>query len=170
MKISIVVAMAANGVIGRDNQLPWHLPADLQHFRKTTMGKPILMGRKTYESIGRPLPGRTNIVITRDAGYAADGCVIVHSIEAAMQAAGEQEEIMVIGGAEFYRQALPYTDTIYLTRIHEDFEGDTFFPELVDSEWREVERTDCKADAKNPHRYSFVRLDRVGKQPALRPT
>ena len=161
MKISIVVAMGANGVIGRDNQLPWHLPADLRHFKQTTMGKPILMGRKTYESIGRPLPGRTNIVITRDAGYTADGCVVVHSIEAAMQAVREQEEIMVIGGAEFYRQVLPYADTIYLTRIHEDFEGDTFFPELTAAEWREVERTDCEPDAKNPHRYSFLRLDRV---------
>lgn len=161
MRISIVVAMAANGVIGRDNQLPWHLPADLRHFKQTTMGKPILMGRKTYESIGRPLPGRTNIVITRDPGYTADGCVVVHSIEAAMQAAGDQEEIMVIGGAEFYRQVLPYTDTIYLTRIHEDFEGDTMFPELSAAEWREVARTDCEPDARNPYRYSFVRLERV---------
>jgi dihydrofolate reductase len=161
VKISIVVAMAANGVIGRDNQLPWHLPADLKHFRQITMGKPILMGRKTYESIGRPLPGRTSIVITRDEGYIAEGCVVVHSIEAAMQAAGDQEEIMVIGGAEFYRQVLPATDTIYLTLIHANVEGDTCFPELVDSEWREVESTDFEADEKNPHRYSFVRLDRV---------
>jgi len=161
MKISIVVAMAANGVIGRDNQLPWRLPADLRHFRQTTMGKPILMGRKTYESIGRPLPGRTNIVITRDRDYAAEGCVVVHSIEAALQAATPAEEVMVIGGAEFYRQVLPYADTIYLTRIHEDFEGDTFFPELKAAEWREVERSDCAPDEDNPHRYSFVRLDRV---------
>lgn len=161
MKISIVVAMSTNGVIGRDNQLPWHLPADLQHFKKTTMGKPILMGRKTYESIGRPLPGRTNIVITRDADYAAEGCVVVYSIEAALQAAGEQDEIMIIGGAEFYRQILPLADTIYLTRIHEDFAGDTYFPELNPAEWHEVERTDWEADEKNSHRYSFVRLERV---------
>jgi dihydrofolate reductase len=161
MKISIVVAMAANRVIGRDNQLPWHLPADLRHFKQLTMGKPILMGRKTHESIGRSLPGRTNIVITRDEGYSAEGCVVVHSIEAAMEAAGTADEIMVIGGAEFYRQVFPYTDAIYLTLIHEDFEGDTLFPELSDSEWREVERTACEADEKNPHRYSFVRLDRV---------
>ena len=153
--------MDANGVIGRDNELPWHLPADLQHFKKTTMGKPILMGRKTYESIGRPLPGRTNIVITRDSRYQAAGCVVVNSIDAAMDAAGEQDEIMVIGGAEFYRQVLPYTDTIYLTRIHETFTGDTFFPELNDADWREVERSDQAADAKNPHDYSFIRLDRV---------
>ena len=161
MKISIVVAMDTKGVIGRDNGLPWHLPADLQHFKRTTMGKPILMGRKTHESIGRPLPGRTNIVITRDTGYRAEGCVVVNSIDAALEAAGEQEEIMVIGGAEFYRQVLPRTDTIYLTRIHEIFTGDTFFPELNDADWREVERSDHAADEKNPHDYSFIRLDRM---------
>jgi dihydrofolate reductase len=161
MKISIVVAMDTNGVIGRDNGLPWHLPADLQHFKRTTMGKPILMGRKTYESIGRPLPGRTNIVITRDTAYRAAGCVVVNSIDAALQAAGGQDEIMVIGGAEFYRQALPQTDTIYLTRIHATFSGDTFFPELKAADWREVERSDHAADSRNPHDYSFIRLDRV---------
>ncbi|HAJ91173.1 MAG TPA: type 3 dihydrofolate reductase [Gammaproteobacteria bacterium] len=161
MKISIVVAMDTKGVIGRDNGLPWHLPADLQHFKRTTMGKPILMGRKTHESIGRPLPGRTNIVITRDSGYRADGCVVVHSIESALEAAGAQDEIMVIGGAEFYRQVLPRTDTIYLTRIHESFDGDTCFPDLDDADWREVERSDHTADGKNPHDYSFIRLDRM---------
>ena len=160
-RIAIVVAMDTHGVIGRDNGLPWHLPADLQHFKKTTMGKPILMGRKTHESIGRPLPGRTNIVITRDAGYRAEGCVVVNSIDAALEAAGEQDEIMVIGGAEFYRQVLPRTDTIYLTRIHETFTGDTFFPELYEADWREVECSDHSADAKNPHDYSFIRLDRM---------
>ena len=161
MKISIVVAMAANRVIGRDNQLPWHLPADLKHFKQTTMGKPILMGRKTWESIGRPLPGRTNIVITRDENYDAPGCVVVHSIEAALQAAAKQDEVMIIGGAEFYRQVLPRTDRIYLTRINEDFEGDTLFPELDSSEWQEAERVDCDADDNNPHSYSFITLDRV---------
>jgi dihydrofolate reductase len=162
MKISIVVAMAANRVIGKDNQLPWHLPADLKYFKKTTMGKPILMGRKTYESIGRPLPGRTNIVITRDKNYDAPGCVVVHSINGAMQAAAQQDEVMVIGGAELYRQILPRTDSIYLTRINEDFEGDTLFLELDSSEWQEVERLDCDADDKNPYTYSFIKLDRVG--------
>jgi dihydrofolate reductase len=162
MRISLVVAMAANRVIGRDNGLPWHLPADLQHFKRITMGKPILMGRRTWESIGRPLPGRTSIVISRDAGYAAPGCIVVHSIDAALQAAAEcGDEAMVIGGAEFYRQVLPRADTLYLTRIHADFEGDTFFPELDDSEWREVEHSDREPDVKNPYRYSFIRLDRV---------
>jgi dihydrofolate reductase len=160
-RISIVVAMDTRGVIGRDNGLPWHLPADLQHFKQTTMGKPILMGRKTHESIGRPLPGRSNIVITRDSGYRAAGCVVVNSIDAALAAAGDQDEIMVIGGADFYRQVLPRTDTIYLTRIHEAFDGDTCFPELNAADWREVERSDHTADAKNPHDYSFIRLDRM---------
>jgi len=162
MRISLVVAMADNRVIGRDNGLPWHLPADLQHFKRITMGKPILMGRRTWESIGRPLPGRTSIVITRDAGYAAPGCIVVHSVEAALQAAAEcGDEAMVIGGAEFYAQVLPRADTLYLTRIHADFEGDTVFPELDESEWREVERSDREPDGKNPYRYSFIRLDRI---------
>jgi len=161
MKISIIVAMDSNGVIGRENELPWHLPADLQHFKHTTMGKPILMGRKTWESIGRPLPGRTNIVITRDSDYQADGCVVVNSIDAALAAAGEQDEVMVIGGAEFYRQVLPRTDTLYLTRIHASFDGDTVFPELNAASWHEVERSDRAADEKNPHDYSFIRLERL---------
>ena len=168
MKISIVVAMAANRVIGRDNGLPWHLPADLKHFKETTMGKPILMGRRTWESIGRPLPGRTSIVITRDQDYAAPGCVVVNSIEAALQAAGQQEEVMVIGGAEFYRQVLPRTGTIYLTQIHADIEGDTFFPELDEAEWRETARVDCEADERNPYEYSFITLERTGGKPSGR--
>ncbi len=163
MKISIIVAMSTNRVIGRDNQLPWHLPADLKHFKQTTMGKPILMGRKTWESIGRPLPGRTNIVITRDENFEAPGCVVVHSIDSALQAAGQQDEIMVIGGADFYCQALPRADAIYLTLVHEDFEGDVFFPELDEAGWKEVERVDCEADDRNPHAYSFIRLDRVSR-------
>ncbi len=161
MKISIIVAMSVNRVIGRDNKLPWHLPADLKHFKQVTLGKPVLMGRKTWESIGRPLPGRTNIVITRDENLEAPGCVVVHSIDSALQTAGQQDEIMVIGGAEFYRQVLPRTDTLYLTRVHGEFEGDTFFPELDERAWREVERVDHEADDKNPHAYSFIRLDRV---------
>ncbi|HYQ71818.1 MAG TPA: dihydrofolate reductase [Gammaproteobacteria bacterium] len=166
MRISIIVAMAANGVIGRDNGLPWHLPADLQHFKRITMGKPILMGRRTWESIGRPLPGRTSIVVTRDTGYAAPGCIVVHSVEAGLQAAEAcADEVMVIGGAECYRQVLPLTDTLYLTRIHADFEGDTFFPVLDESEWREVGRSDCAPDEKNPYPYSFIRLERAATVP-----
>ncbi|NNJ94224.1 MAG: type 3 dihydrofolate reductase [Halobacteria archaeon] len=161
MKISIIVAMADNRVIGHDNHLPWHLPADLKHFKATTMGKPIIMGRKTWESIGRPLPGRTNIVVTRDARYTADGCVVVHSVDAALQACSADEEVMVIGGAEFYRQVLPHASTLYLTLVHDRFDGDAFFPELDACEWREVDREDFDADADNPHAYSFIRMERV---------
>jgi dihydrofolate reductase len=161
MRLSIVVAMAANRVIGRDNQLPWHLPADLKHFKQLTTGKPILMGRKTWESIGRPLPERTNIVITRDTDYTAAGCVVVHSIDAALRAAGHNDEVMVIGGSELYRQVLPQVTTIYLTRVHADIEGDTVFPEIDESEWREVERIDCEPDEKNAYAYSFITLERV---------
>jgi dihydrofolate reductase len=153
--------MADNRVIGHDNRLPWHLPADLRHFKQVTLGKPVLMGRKTHESIGRPLPERTNIVVTRDRSYTAPGCVVAHSVESALKAAEGCAEAMVIGGTEFYRQLLPITDCIYLTLVHAAFEGDAFFPELEESEWREVERTDCAPDEKNPWPYSFIRLERV---------
>jgi dihydrofolate reductase len=161
VKIAIVVAMADNRVIGRDNRLPWHLPADLRHFRQLTVGKPVLMGRKTHESIGRPLPERTNIVVTRDRSYEAPGCIVVHSIESALKAVGDREEVMVIGGMDFYRQLLPKADRLYLTLVHAAFEGDARFPELDEREWREVERMDCAPDEKNPWPYSFIRLERV---------
>jgi len=161
VKIAIVVAMADNRVIGRDNRLPWHLPADLRHFKQVTVGKPVLMGRKTHESIGRPLPERTNIVVTRDRSYQAPGCIVVHSIENALKAAGDREEVMVIGGTDFYRQLLPKADRLYLTRVHAEFEGDARFPELDEREWREVERTDCAPDENNNWPYSFIRLERV---------
>lgn len=161
MLISFVVAMARNHVIGNHNQLPWRLPADLQHFKAVTMGKPVVMGRKTFDSIGRPLPGRTNIVVTRDVAYQAEGCVVVHSIDEALRAAGDVAEVMVIGGAEFYRQLLPRADRIHLTRIDAEFEGDAWFPELNDAEWREVAREAHAPDEKNPHAYAFVTLERV---------
>jgi dihydrofolate reductase len=160
MKLSLIAAMADNRVIGHENRLPWHLPADLQHFKAITLGKPVLMGRKTWESIGRPLPGRTNIVITRDAGYVAEGCVVAHSLEEAVRAAGEAAEIMVIGGAQLYRQALPLADTIYLTLVHAEFQGDTRFPDWQPKEWRETARIDYAADDRNPHAYSFITLER----------
>jgi dihydrofolate reductase len=160
MKLSLIAAMADNRVIGHENRLPWHLPADLQHFKAITLGKPVLMGRKTWESLGRPLPGRTNIVITRDAGYVAEGCVVAHSLEEAVRAAGEAAEIMVIGGAQLYRQALPLADTIYLTLVHAEFQGDTRFPDWQPKEWRETARIDHAADDRNPHAYSFITLER----------
>jgi len=140
MKISLIAAMAENHVIGRNNQLPWRLPADLKRFKALTMGKPIVMGRKTWESLGRPLPGRTNIVITRDIGYQAEGCVVVHSIDQALEVAAGSDEVMVIGGEKLYQQVLDRADRLYLTLVKSDVEGDTWFPEFDLTQWREVQR------------------------------
>lgn len=161
MRISAVVAMSENRAIGKDNQLLWHLPADLKHFKQITMAKPILMGRKTYQSIGRPLPGRTNVVITHDENFKAEGCVVVHSIQAALDAVHDQDEICVIGGAKLYQQMLPLVDRIYLTLVHQHFSGDAFFPELNPAEWKEVERVECAADDKNAHSFSMLVLERA---------
>ncbi len=138
-RVSLIVAMARNGVIGRDGGLPWHLPEDLRHFKELTLGKPIIMGRLTHESIGRPLPGRTNIVISRNPAHDAPGCVVVTSLADAIKHAatlvGVDGEVMVIGGAQIYREALPRADRLYLTRVEVDAEGDTVFPELDASDW-----------------------------------
>jgi dihydrofolate reductase len=157
MGLSLIVARASNGVIGKDNQLPWHLPADLKHFKAITMGKPIVMGRKTFESIGRPLPGRQNIVVTRNPDFTASGITVVHSVEAAITAANETEEIMIIGGTELYKLSLPLADRIYLTDIQQDFDGDAHFPSL-DSQWREVSREDHVSD--DGLSYSFCVFER----------
>src|SRR5262245_20888513 len=161
--ISAIVAMSENRVIGDDNQLPWHLPSDLKHFKTLTSGHPILMGRKTYESIGRPLPNRTNIVITRNHAFQANGCVIVKSIEEAVSHAISihQNEIFIIGGAEVYKQFMPDIEKIYLTIVHEIFEGDAFFPELNPGEWKEASRELHEADEENDYDYSFIVLERV---------
>ncbi len=157
MIISLIWAMAENRVIGIENRLPWKLPADMQWFRKQTMGKPIVMGRKTFESFGaRPLPGRTNIIITHDQTYKAEGTVVVHSIDEALKAAGNVEEVMVIGGASFYEQMLPKADRLYVTLVHDTFEGDAWFPGVDFSSWREVERHEHEADEKNNVGCSFV--------------
>jgi dihydrofolate reductase len=161
MKLSIIVAMDLKRVIGHANRLPWHLPADLKHFKQITMGKPILMGRKTWESIGRPLPGRINIVITRDNNYTAAGCIVVHSVEAALHAAQGHDEVMVIGGEQLYRQVLPDAEMLYITRVDGVFPGDAFFPELDDAEWREVERSRHAPDGKNAHACEFITLQRL---------
>jgi len=161
MMISLIWAMADDRVIGIENRLPWKLPADMKWFRQHTLGKPIIMGRKTFESFGgKPLPQRTNIVITKDEGYQADGIVVVHSIEDALKAAGEVEEVMIIGGMSFYLQMLPRADKLYMTLIHERFAGDAWFPELDLNQWQELEREDHQADEKNPHAYSFVTMTR----------
>ena len=161
MKISIIVAMAGNRVIGIENRLPWQLPADLAHFKAVTMGKPILMGRKTYESIGRPLPGRTNIVVSRNMDFEAPGCLVVDSIEMALAEAQQEgaEEIMIVGGAHFYKQMLAAADCIYLTQVRCEVEGDAHFPE-IGPEWKESSREDHQADANNDHDYSFLVLER----------
>lgn len=161
MEISLVVAMAENRVIGANNRLPWHLPADLKHFKRITMGHPIVMGRRTWESIGRPLPGRTSIVVTRQAGYRAEGAVVVNSLEAAVEAAAESDELMVIGGAWLFEEVLGRADRIYLTEIHAELEGDTYFPGLNEDEWACVSREDFEQDEKNPYDYTFMVLERI---------
>ncbi|MFO7324888.1 MAG: dihydrofolate reductase [Pseudomonadota bacterium] len=159
--LSAAFAASDNDVIGRDNALPWHLPADLAHFKRITMGKPILMGRRTFQSIGRPLPGRRNIVITR-GGFSAPGVDVVHSIDEALALAQGEPELVNIGGAEVLRAALPRTQRFYLTRVHGQFEGDTFLPPLPPEEWREVAREEHAADERNPYPMTFLVLERTG--------
>jgi len=158
--LSIIAALSRNHVIGKDNQLPWRLPADLKHFKAVTLGKPVIMGRKTFESIGKPLPGRDNIVVTRDPQYRADGIAVTHSLDDALAQAHAAPEIMLIGGAQLYTQALPRAQRLYLTLIHADFDGDAHFPDYEPSEWRETAREDHAPDEKNPYRYSFLILER----------
>ena len=161
---SIIVARAENGVIGKDNGLIWHMPNDLKFFKETTSGHYVLMGRKSYEAIGKPLPNRLNVVITRNPDYAIEGALVTHSLTDALRLAKEQKqkEAFILGGGEIYRQALKdnLVDRIYLTEIKESFEGDTFFPETNPSDWKEISRQEFKADEKNPYDYAFVVLDR----------
>ncbi len=158
--ISIISAMARNRVIGKDNRLPWHLPADLQHFKQITMGKPMIMGRKTWESLPGLLPGRPHIVVSRNRDYIAAGARVVHSLEEAIRAAGEAEEIMIVGGANLYAQALPRAGRMYLTFVEAEIAGDAYFPTFDAAQWQERERQTCPADEKNPFACQFVRLDR----------
>jgi dihydrofolate reductase len=156
-RISLIAAMAANRVIGIDNTLPWRLPADLQHFKRLTLGHHILMGRKTYESLGRPLPGRTMIVITRNRDFAAAGCLVAGSPEEAIAACASDDEIFFIGGADLYRQALPLADRLYLTEIQRDIAGDAWFPEFDHNVWRETER---RRESSDGLEYDFVIYDK----------
>ena len=155
--LSLIVAMDENRLIGSANQLPWYLPADLAFFKRTTMGKPIIMGRKTFESIGRPLPGRRNIVITRNPDFSADGCDVVSDIDAALARCAGADELMLIGGASLYGQLIAQASSMYITRIHHAFSGDTWFPEFDPGDWKVVEQQDFDADDINPFAYSFVR-------------
>ncbi|WP_257352357.1 dihydrofolate reductase [Pseudalkalibacillus decolorationis] len=156
--ISLLVAVAKNRVMGKDNDLPWHLPEDLKWFKNVSMGHTIIMGRNTYESIGKPLPGRKNVIITTDKSYIAEGCIVTHSIEEALEQNGEEQ--IVIGGAQVFKQVLPITDRIYLTQIDEEFEGDTFFPELDESEWEVTSKEKGIKNEKNPYDYYFTIYDR----------
>ena len=158
--ISLIVAMAQNGVIGRDNSLPWRLPGDLKRFRSFTLGKPVLMGRKTFDSIGRPLPGRTNLVLTRDRTWLAPGVTAVHSVEHALAQAGTSEELVAIGGAEIYRLVLPFARRIYLTHVHADVEGDIYFPDFDATQWADVECSSQPADGEHAYPLTFMTLER----------
>ena len=161
MKLSLVVAMDKNRVIGIDGGLPWHLSSDLKYFRDITMGKPIIMGRKTHESIGRPLPGRRNIVVTRNENFDAEGCDVVTSLDAAMELVKEVPEAMMIGGASLYLDTLPVADQLYMTEVHAEVKGDTWFPEIDPEQWQELSRTAFSADERNEHDYSFVVYERI---------
>ena len=153
--ISIIVAASTNNVIGAEGELPWRLSDDLRHFKKVTMGKPIIMGRKTWESIGRALPGRQNIVVTRQSGYEAEGCDVVTSMQAAESLAGDVEEVMVIGGSQIYDLALPMAQRLYLTRVHRDVDGDAFFPPVDETVWKLTSDEWHAADDRNEFDYSF---------------
>jgi dihydrofolate reductase len=158
--VSLVVAMTRNGVIGRDNAMPWHLPDDLKRFKALTMGKPMLMGRKTFEAIGKPLPGRASIVLTRDPQWQAQGVIAVRSLDEALQRAGDVPELCAIGGAELFRLVMPIAQRIHLTLIHADIPGDTVFPPIDESQWREVERVEHPADERHAFAMTFETLER----------
>jgi dihydrofolate reductase len=161
--LELVVAVAENDVIGRGNQLPWHLPADLRHFKSLTLGKPVLMGRRTYVSIGKALPGRTNIVLSRSADFSPHDCVVARTLDEARIAAGAHPALMVIGGAEIYRQCLPLASRIHLTLIHTRIQdGDTLFAGWRGAEWDESSRERHEADDRNGYAYSFITLERTG--------
>ncbi|WP_262691154.1 dihydrofolate reductase [Kordiimonas aestuarii] len=157
--ISMIVAMAENRAIGKGNALPWHLPADLKHFKSVTMGKPMIMGRKTFDSIGRPLPGRRTIVVTRDAGWHRDGVDVAYTLERAIELAETVNEVMIVGGAQIYQQALPHADRLYVTEVSIEADGDAFFPAFSKEDWQETDRQDFAAEGDTPA-YSFVIYDR----------
>ena len=160
MTVSIVVAISENHAIGKDNQLLWHLPKDLKHFKEITSGGTVIMGRKTYDSVGRPLPNRRNIIVTRQQ-IEIEGCEVVNSLQAALDLCQGTEEVFIVGGAEIYKQAMLLTDRIYLTIVHANIEGDTYFPEIKEDIWKETERADHEADEKNALPFSFITLERA---------
>ena len=154
--VTIIAAIGRNRALGKNNDLIWHLPADLRRFKKVTRGHHIIMGRKTYESLGKPLPNRTNIIVSRNPDYKAEGCVVVSSLEEALKTAKADPNPYVLGGAEIYKQALSIADFMDLTLVHADFEADAFFPDFSLENWKEIGRQDFEKDEENPHDYSFV--------------
>ena len=160
MIASIVVAISENHAIGKDNKLLWYLPKDLKHFKDITTGGTVIMGRKTYDSVGKPLPKRRNIIVTRQP-ITIEGCEVVNSIEAALDLCRDEDEVFIVGGAEIYKQAMHLTDRIYLTIVHENIDGDTYFPEIKEDIWKETERADHEPDEKNALPFSFITLERA---------
>lgn len=163
--ISLLYAMDRNRLIGKNNQLPWHLPQDLAYFKRVTMGHTIVMGRKTFDSIGKPLPGRENIIITRDKHFTSNGCKIIHSIDELLELSRNKmdEEIFVIGGAEIFKEILPYSDRLYVTNIYHEFEGDTYFPSIDENEWKMISKEPGIKDDKNPYDFDFAVYEKIIK-------
>lgn len=160
MSVNIIVAIAENNVIGKDNTLIWHLPADLKYFKQLTTGNTVIMGRKTYDSIGKPLPNRRNVVITRNKDLKIDGCDLVNSLEEALDLTKTEENVFIIGGAQIYKEAMSVADKLYITEVKQQFDGDAFFPEIKKDQWEEILRDEHKADEKNKIDYSFVTYKR----------
>ncbi len=160
--ITMIAAIGSNNAIGKDNELLWHLPNDLKRFKKVTAGHHVIMGRKTYESLGRPLPNRTNIIISRNENYTAEGCVVVSSLEAALAAATADPNPFILGGAQIYTQAMPLADVLDITLVNANLEADAFFPEIDPKVWKEVSREDHQADDRHAYDYSFVKYKKVG--------
>ena len=163
MKISMIVAMGRDNVIGKQNKMPWDLPADLKYFKDVTLGHPVVCGRKTLESMGGPLKGRRNIILSRNKDYKPDcDCEVVHSVDEVLQlSSASNEEVFIIGGAEIYKMFLPYANKLYITTIDQDFEGDTFFPEISEDEWSQVSVKEGQRDEKNPYHYQFRVFQRI---------
>jgi len=161
--VTIIAAIGLNNALGKDNDLIWHLPADLKRFKETTSGFPIIMGRKTFESIGRPLPNRTNIIVTRNADYHQEGCIVKPSLKEAVESVSNEENAFIIGGAQIYNQAIEYglADRLDITLLQESFEADVYFPEFDKMEWKLISREDFEKDEKNPHNYSFLQFKKV---------
>lgn len=159
--ITIIAAVADNNALGKDNQLIWHLPSDLKRFKKVTSNHHVIMGRKTYESLGKPLPNRANIIISRNTNFKAEGCVVVNSLQAAVEAAKEDDNPYILGGAEIYQQAILFADKLDITFVHHQFEADVFFPKISTSVWKETSRENFKADEINIYDYSFVTYQRI---------